>query len=451
MSRSREQPLDLGGGDELGDLGSAIARMCERLDRRVRSMAAFRELASTSVLIDPAETFARLSRTVAEAVGAEKAWIAVWEPASRSLAFTPPGYGIPDEVLHGISVGLDGEGLALLAFRTGETFVSQEIEKDAKASRVLAEKTGVRRNAVFNPLRTEAGTIGVLVVCDKDGPFFEDDLAAISSHADQAALILRNGRLYEELQRSYEKLREAYRSQDHFLQNINHELRTPLTAILGWSEILREDQPDAETTKTALEQVHRSAHFLLNLISDLLDVARFEDGKTSLNIARVDLRHLLDDTLEPILVMAGQKGLKLVTKVPEALEVQVECDPVRFKQVLWNLVHNAVKFTPPGGRVEVTARVQGEKLEVVVKDNGVGITPPDLARIFERFRQGDGSASRAYRGTGIGLFLAREFVGLHGGEIEVESRPGEGACFRFWIPVKREAAPASKTAASGGL
>lgn len=423
--------------DEVGELERAIERMCARVERRVRSMEAFRELARTSVLIDPSETFARLTRTVAEAVGAEKAWIAVWDPESRALAFTPPGFGIADAILEGIKVGLQGEGLAMLAFRTGETFVSQEVWSDAKASRLLAEKTGVRRNAVFNPLKTEAGTIGVLIVCDKPAPFDGEDIAAISSHADQAALILRNGKLYEELQRSYERLREAYRNQDHFFQNINHELRTPLTAILGWSEILREDRPDEETVRTALEQIHRSAQFLLNLISDLLDVARFQDGHTSLNVSRIDVRGLLDETLDPILVMAESKGLQFRLEAPEISRVRVDCDPIRVKQVLWNLVHNAVKFTPPGGTVEVKAGVRDGRLEVEVKDNGTGIASPDLSRIFERFKKVEDGATRAYRGTGIGLFLARAFVELHGGAISVESSLGQGASFRFWIPAER--------------
>ena len=191
-------------------------------------------------------------------------------------------------------------------------------------------------------------------MADKPGGFDAEDKAAIEAYADQAALLLRNARLYEELQKSYERLRDAQRNRDYFLQNVNHELRTPLTAILGWSEVLAEDRPDKETVKIAVDQINRSAQFLLALISDLLDLSRFEEGRTRLEPELVDLGPLVTGAVEPVSVMAEAKGIAMTVEAPSE-PTPVRLDPMRMRQVLWNLVHNAVKFTPKGGRIRVEA------------------------------------------------------------------------------------------------
>ena len=240
-------------------------------------------------------------------------------------------------------------------------------------------------------------------------------------------------RLYEELQRSYERLRDAQRNRDYFLQNVNHELRTPLTAILGWSEVLTEDRPDPETVKIAVDQINRSSQFLLALIGDLLDLSRFEEGRTRLEPEVVDLGPLVSDSVEPVSVMAEAKGIRMSLVVPTR-KTPVRLDPLRIRQVLWNLVHNAVKFTPKGGEIRVEAEADDLGISVSIADNGVGIDAKDLSLIFERFRQIDGSSTRAYRGMGIGLALAKAFVELHGGTLHVDSQPGRGTTFRVRLP-----------------
>ena len=421
--------------DEVGRLARALSNLAGRVRRRLRSMDGVHELARTaSVVTRPDEAYARLSRSIGSLVGATKAWLAVWEPESRSLVFAPPGWGVPDSALTGVRIGVSDRSLAALSYRTGETYVCNDVPGDPQASRELAARTDVRRNAVFAPLKTEVGTLGVLIVAEKDGGFDEEDRAAIEGYADQAALLLRNARLYDELQSSYEKLRDATRNRDHFLQNINHELRTPLTAILGWSEVLAEDRPGPRTVETAIEQIRRSAQFLLTLLADRLDLARFEEGRTRLERVAVDLGTLARDAVEPVAVMAEAKGILLSVAAPAAGEARVVLDPVRIRQVLWNLVHNAVKFTPKGGRIDLEARAAEGGCWFRIRDDGVGISPKDLPYVFERFRQGDGSTTRDHRGTGIGLALAKAFVELHGGRIEVRSAPGCGATFDVYLP-----------------
>ena len=433
-----EPPPDLEGVDrvdEVGRLVSAMRKLERRIRRRIATMESTHQLAQTaSVMTSPEETYGRLTRLVAEGVGAGKCWLALWEPETRSLVLTPPGHGVPDEALRGRRLGLSERSLAAESYRTGETRVVNDVLEDPRLSLVSVEELGVTRNIAFAPLKTEAGALGVLVVADKPGDFDADDRAAVESFADQAALLLRNARLYDELQRSYERLRDAQRNRDYFLQNVNHELRTPLTAILGWSEILAEDHPDPETMQTAMAQIRRSAQFLLTLISDLLDLSRFEEGRTKLEPEETDLAIVVRDAVEPVSVMSEGKEISLEVDAPAPGEAIVRLDPVRVRQVLWNLLHNAVKFTPRGGRISVTARAGEAGVDFVVRDTGVGVDPKDLPHIFERFRQGDGSSTRAYRGMGIGLSLVKAFVELHGGTVAAESLPGGGTTFRVHLP-----------------
>ncbi|MGZ5430016.1 MAG: ATP-binding protein [Thermoanaerobaculia bacterium] len=420
--------------DEVGRLFRAVMDLDRRVRWRIASMEGVHRLAQTAALMTrPEETFQQLTRQIAALVGATKAWICLWEPETRSLVLTPPGFGVSDEALRGRHIGLSDQSLAILCYRTGETCLQNDVASDPRLSKVLLSALNIEKNIVFAPLKAEIGILGVLAVADKPGGFDAEDQSAIDGYAGEAALLLRNARLYEELQRSYERLRDAQRNRDYFLQNINHELRTPLTAILGWSEVLAEDRPDKETMRIAVDQINRSTQFLLALIGDLLDLSRFEEGRTRLEPEDVDLGSLVTDSIEPVSVMAEAKGIRMTLAVPSE-KTSVRLDPLRVRQVLWNLVHNAVKFTPKGGEIRVEAGADDRGVTFSIADNGVGIDAKDLPLIFERFRQIDGSSTRAYRGMGIGLALAKAFVELHGGTIQVDSQPGRGTTFRIRLP-----------------
>ncbi len=437
--------------DEVGRLSRAVTDLDRRVRWRIASMEGVHRLAQAAALMTrPEETFQQLTRQIAALVGATKAWICLWEPETRSLVLTPPGFGVPDEALRGRHVGLNEPSLAILCYRTGETCLQNDVASDPRISKKILEALGVQKNIVFASLKAEVGILGVLAVADKPGGFDAEDQSAIDGYAGEAALLLRNARLYEELQRSYERLRDAQRNRDYFLQNINHELRTPLTAILGWSEVLAEDRPDRETMRIAVDQINRSTQFLLALISDLLDLSRFEEGRTRLEPEEVDLGPLVTDSVEPVSVMAEAKGIRMTLAVPPR-KTFVRLDPLRVRQVLWNLVHNAVKFTPKGGEIRVEAGADERGVTFSIADNGVGIDAKDLPLIFERFRQIDGSSTRAYRGMGIGLALAKAFVELHGGTIRVDSQPGQGTTFRIRLPRIASGATAAAEPLQGTL
>ncbi len=247
----------------------------------------------------------------------------------------------------------------------------------------------------------------------------------------------------EDLERTVEErtreLREANRTKDEFLAMISHELRTPLTSILGWSRLLSAGRLDPETQAQALESVERNARSQAQLIDDLLDISRIIMGKLRLDAQPVDVNAALDAALGVVLPAAQAKDIALDPVVAAGLGT-VMADPERLQQVLWNLLSNAIKFTPEGGRVELRAAQAGGSLEIVIADNGIGIPPELLPRVFDRFRQGASSARWSRRGLGLGLAIVRHIVELHGGEIRAESGgEGKGSAFRVKLPLRQGA------------
>jgi PAS domain S-box-containing protein len=221
----------------------------------------------------------------------------------------------------------------------------------------------------------------------------------------------------------------ANRLKDDFLATLSHELRTPLNAILGYSRMLRSGVVDRERQDRALEIVERNATALSRMVADVLDVSRIAAGKVRLNVQPIDLRMAIEEAIATIRPAADAKGVRLQT-VMEAPAGPVLGDADRLQQVIWNLLSNAVRFTPRGGLVQVRLHQIGSDLEIVVSDSGAGITPEFLPHVFERFRQADSRLSREYGGLGLGLAISRELIELHGGTIRAESDgSGKGATF----------------------
>jgi PAS domain S-box-containing protein len=227
---------------------------------------------------------------------------------------------------------------------------------------------------------------------------------------------------------------EATRLKDEFLANLSHELRTPMNAIIGWTHLLRSGRLEESQRRRALESIDRGARSQAKLIEDLLDVSRIVSGKLSLNLQPVDLVAVIDAALESQRPAAQAKGLKL-EKGPAPREFTVMGDTGRLQQVFLNILSNAVKFTPAGGRVSVAMATKGGDTEVTISDSGEGIAPEFLPYVFDRFRQADGTSTRTHMGLGLGLAIVRHVIEMHGGTVRVASAGvGKGATFTIAIP-----------------
>jgi len=221
---------------------------------------------------------------------------------------------------------------------------------------------------------------------------------------------------------------------DEFLATLSHELRTPLNAILGWSQVLRVKDPGAEVAE-GLKVIERNARAQAQIIEDLLDMSSIISGKVRLAMQRIDLKSVVDTSIKAVRPTAEAKGVKLeATLAP--VDGSVAGDPNRLQQVFWNLLTNAVKFTPKEGRVSVTLDRVNSHFEINVADTGEGIDAAFLPHVFERFRQADASTSRRHGGLGLGLSIVKQLVELHGGNIHAASGGnGRGATFTVALPV----------------
>jgi signal transduction histidine kinase/CheY-like chemotaxis protein len=293
------------------------------------------------------------------------------------------------------------------------------------------------------PLRLREQVVGAISLTATRGKrrFTPEDLTLAEELGRRASLAMENAQLYFEAQ-------EASRLKDEFLATVSHELRTPLTAILGWTHLLRSGRP--EHTARAIDTIERNARAQVHIVEDVLDVSRIITGKLRLEIEPVRLDQIVQAALDALRSAADAKQLQLSFRSqPGAGETLG--DGGRLQQIAWNLLANAIKFTPAGGRVEVTLEQDASTVALQVSDTGIGIRPEHLPRVFERFWQADSSSTRAFGGLGLGLALVRHLVELHGGQVMAHSAgPGKGASFKVVLPLRspaaRSGAPAHRSA-----
>jgi PAS domain S-box-containing protein len=280
--------------------------------------------------------------------------------------------------------------------------------------------TEMAQTARIAPLTIDGDVVGTITV-------IEDVTERVVSERE-----LRNQIATSERARGVAE--EASKLKDEFLATLSHEIRTPLNAVLGWTRILR-TQPNIKSRDHALEVIERNAASQLRLVEDLLDMARVISGKLRLDLSTAEIDTIVQAAIDVVAPAAAAKNITIATSFDSRRAV-VNADPDRLQQAIWNLMSNAVKFTEPGGRVDVRVSVVGSNVEMMVRDTGQGISREFLPYLFDRFRQADSSASRRHGGLGLGLALVRQILELHGGSVSAESAgSGRGSTFFIRIPL----------------
>ena len=292
-------------------------------------------------------------------------------------------------------------------------------------------------SSIVVPLVRRGRTFGAMIVgmSESDRVYEDSDVPFLEEIAGRLCTALEHAMLFH-------AANESNRLKDEFVATVSHELRTPLNAILGWTRMLRNGMLVAEKRERALETIERNANAQVQLVEDLLDVSRIITGKLRLNLQPVDARVVIEAAVLAVRPGADDKRVRLETALDDTTAT-IEADPDRLQQVVWNLINNAIKFTPPGGLVEVKLRwPDSSGIEITVQDDGQGIAPDFLPAVFDRFRQAEsGSGSgRATAGLGLGLSLVKHIVDLHGGAVSAASEgEGRGSTFVITLPATHRA------------
>jgi signal transduction histidine kinase/CheY-like chemotaxis protein len=384
----------------------------------------------------PHELWRRFAAAARELTSSDAALVLIRIPEGFRLEAVDGAAHAPGATLPAEAMFVDGQ-------------LQRPIEAGAPAIRALAEASGARFFSLV-ALRDGAVERTLLLLVRYRSLFVADDRVLLEALGRQTALLAERElmlaeqqRLSAELSATVEALRSASQAKSDFVASMSHELRTPLTAIIGFSELIREE-PERDGSLAAprewVEHIHRSGQHLLGLINDVLDLSKIEAGRLELQLEAFDVAAAISESLAGLRPLADRKRLELTAEVDPAVVV---ADRGRFRQILYNLLANAIKFTPEGGRVAVESHRDDDALMLSVVDSGIGIAEEEQARVWEEFHQVGDRIGRE-GGTGLGLALTRRLVEAHGGEIHLESRPGEGSRFTVVLP-QRAGSPAVGT------
>lgn len=366
-------------------------------------------------------------------LGADVAAISLWEEDRRHL-YLAAARGLDAGLFAQERWAADEEPLSTILER-GEPYIFQDVASLPMQFHPLVEQTGIV-SGVSVPLILNGTPIGFLDVGHRTPrTYTEGDVVFLNALGQQAALAIRNARLYEAERRQVEQLQALERLQASFVSSVSHELRTPLTCIKTSVGLLQEARARGatEAQEELLQTIVHHTGRLEALVSDLLQITQLEAGQLALTLQPTDVRTIVERAVQGFRPLFEEKGQTIEVNLPETMG-KVLVDRRRLEQVLINLLSNAHKFTPKGGWARV-ALVEGEgEVEISVSDNGPGIPPAEQERIFDKFYVV--ADQKGLAGVGLGLYIARQLVELHGGRIWVESEPGHGSTFRFTIPRK---------------
>jgi PAS domain S-box-containing protein len=397
---------------------------------RMKQVQSVTDVALAHLSMD--ELLAELLTRVRDAMNVDTVAILLLEPEGNELVAWA-AKGLEEEVDLGVRIPV-GAGFAGKISATRNPVIINDLETADVLNPLLKQK-GIK-SLLGVPLLVEGRVIGVMHTGRFTRyEFTEDDTRLLQLVADRIALAIDNARLFEE-ERTARREAEAHsRAKDEFLTTISHELRTPLTPIIGWIHMIRNGILPEKETVHGLSVIEKNSYALKRLINDLLDMSAILSGKMRMEELPVSLEQVVRESVETVRPFAATRDIDLIVNFHDWQNEIVSGDRARLAQVFWNLLHNAIKFSAAGGRVEVEAEANEIETRVRVKDDGLGISAEFLPFVFERFRQADGSKTRSFGGLGLGLALVKSFVEAHHGTVIAESKGiDQGSCFTVTLP-----------------
>jgi GAF domain-containing protein/CheY-like chemotaxis protein len=367
--------------------------------------------------------------------GTEAGVIYVFDEASRQFQLRAT-YGMTTDMISVIKEHhADFSEAVRMATQRREPDQVADLKPSSRANEMVM-RLGYRARLVV-PLLAPDQIVGALVVRRKaPGEFPENTVELLQTFAAQSVLAIQNARLFAEIEEKGRQLAGASQHKSQFLASMSHELRTPLNAIIGVTEMLREDAEALKQDIEPLDRVLGAGRHLLALINDILDLSKIEAGRMELHLEPFPLLPLIGDVAKTIEPMATKNGNRIVVDCPQGLGT-LHADQTKIRQTLLNLASNANKFTEKG-TVTIAARPQPNDgqdwITIAVTDTGIGMTPEQMGRLFQEFSQASSTTASKYGGTGLGLAISRHFCRMMGGDITVESKPGEGSTFTIRLP-----------------
>ncbi|HEY8829759.1 MAG TPA: ATP-binding protein, partial [Candidatus Limnocylindria bacterium] len=325
-----------------------------------------------------------------------------------------------------------GEGVTGQAFLTQKPVIVNDYATWEHA--LPSNRDAGWRAALAVPLIRAGKPLGVLTVRSTHAlaRFDDEDARLLSLFGDQAVATLTTAELVEQQRRAVEQLEKLNSAKSNFVSIVSHEFRTPLTGIQGFSELMRDEDLSVVEMKEYAGDINKDAQRLNRMITEMLDLDRMESGQMTLNRERSDINAVIAEAADRLSANVGRHPIQLNCDPDLPL---IEMDTDKIKQVLLNLLSNAVKYSPDGGAITITTRVAGEMVHVFVRDEGMGIPPDSLEKVFERYSRLESGATRYIQGTGLGLPISRQIIEMHGGRAWVESTLGEGSVFQFTLPL----------------
>jgi signal transduction histidine kinase len=432
-------------------VGRLLRELAERrlLQKKTSELLGLYKMSWAFSLAGGAEAlFAHLARHSAEMLKAERGLVVLYDAERRQLAGKGPGFGLTREEVLRVRYGVDGEADSRWNFRRNGPLLSNKAHADTRLLPDLVAELKVQQLMVA-PITRGPQILGLLAVADRIGraPFTDEDLNLLLALAGQATIAVENLRLHEEIKKANELLQEYDRLKSEFVGIVAHDFRKPLMAIRGFAElVLEESDLPIDTRQDFMRTVISETEHLAILANDTLLITQIETGQLSYNFREIDVGPFLLDAM-PL----GLSDHSVLMDAPPGFP-KIWADPDRLRQVLTNLVTNAVKYSPAGGSIIVRVRERGtQHIVVEVVDHGLGIPAEQIGKLFQKFARVRSDDHLRVSGTGLGLYICRLILEGHGGQIWVESEVGKGSTFGLSLPIDariavRAAPPAAASA-----